>query len=138
VKKKDGTLRLCIHFRKLKKVTIKNKYRLPRTDGLFDQLRGAHIFSNIDLRYGFHQVRIKEEDINTTSFRMRYRNYEFTVVPFRLSNTLDVFMCLMNVVFTEYLDKFVIVFLDDIIIYSKYEEENAKHFKMVLQVLREH
>jgi hypothetical protein len=138
VKKKDGTLRLYIHFRKLKKVTVKNKYHLPRTDGLFDQLRGAQTFSKIDLRYRYHQVRIKEEDINTTSFRMRYQNYDFIVVPFRLSNTLDVFMCLMNAVFKEYLDKFVIVFLDDIIIYSKYEEENAQHFKMVLQVLREH
>jgi hypothetical protein len=138
VKKKDGMLRLCIDFRKLNKVTVKNKYPLPRIDDLFDQLRGAQIFSKIDLRYGYHQVRIKEEDINKTTFRMRYGHYEFTVVPFGLSNAPVVFMCLMNGVFINYLDKFVIVFLDDILIYSKFEEEHEKHLRMVLQVLREH
>jgi hypothetical protein len=122
----------------LNKVTVKNKYHFPRIDDLFDQLRGMQIFSKIDLRSGYHQVRIKEEDINKTTFRMRYGHYEFTVVPFGLSNAPVVFMCLMNGVFINYLDKFVIVFLDDILIYSKYEEEHEKHLRMVLQVLREH
>jgi hypothetical protein len=138
VKKKDGTLRLCIDFRQLNKVTIKNKYPFPRIDDLFDQLKGARIFSKIDLRSGYHQVRIKEEDINKTTFRTRYGHYEFMVVPFGLSNAPTIFMCLMNGVFREYLDKFVIVFLDDILIYSKSEEEHEKHLRMVLQVLREH
>jgi hypothetical protein len=138
VKNKDGTLRLCIDFRQLHKVTIKNKYPLPRIDDLFDQLKNAKIFSKIDLKSGYHKVRIKDEDINKTSFRTRYRHYEFRVVSFGLSNAPHVFMCLMDGVFREYLDKFVIVFLDDILIYSKSEEEHEKHLKMVLQVLREH
>jgi hypothetical protein len=103
MKKKDGTLRLCIDFRQLNKVTMKNKYPLPRIDDLFDQLRGTRIFSKIDLRSGYHQVRIKEEDISKTSFRTRYGHYEFTVVPFGLSNAPIVFMCLMNGVFRELL-----------------------------------
>jgi hypothetical protein len=138
VNKKDGTLRICIEFRKLNKVTMKNKYPLSRIDDLFDQLRGVHIFSNIDLRSGYHQVRIKEEEISKIAFRTRYVHYKFTVVPFGLSNAPTVFMCLMNGVFRNYLDKFVIVFLDDILIYSKSEEEHKKHLRMVLQVLREH
>jgi hypothetical protein len=138
MKKKDGTLRLCIDFRQLNKVTVKNKYPLPRIDDLFDQLKDAKIFSKIDLRSGYHQVRIKEEDISKTSFRTRYGHYEFTVVPFGFSNALAIFMCLMNGVFREYLDKFVIVFLYDILIYSKSEEEHEHHLRMVLQVLREH
>jgi hypothetical protein len=119
VKKKGGTLSLCIDFRKLNKVTIKNKYHLPRIDYLFDELKGARIFSKIGLRSIYHQVRIREEDINKTTFRTRYGHYEFMVVPFGLSNAPTVFMCLMNGVFREYLDKFVIVFLDDILFYSK-------------------
>jgi hypothetical protein len=138
VKKKDGTLRLCIDFRQLNKYTIKNKYPLPRIDGLFDQLRGEKICSKIDLRSGYHQVRIKEEDIHKTTFRTRYGNYEFVVVPFGLTNAPDVFMCLMNGIFKNYLDKFIIVFLDDILIYSKSEEEHEHHLRLVLQVLREH
>jgi hypothetical protein len=118
VKKKYGTLRLCIDFRQLNKVTVKNKYPLPRIDDIFDQLKDAKIFAKIDLRSGYHQVRIKEEDIRKTTFKTRYGHYEFTVVPFGLSNAPVFFMCLMNGVFREYLDKFVIVFLDDIIIYS--------------------
>jgi hypothetical protein len=118
-------------------VTIKNKYPLPRIDDLFDQLKDAKIFSKIDLRSGYHQVRIKDEDINKTTFRIRYGHYEFTLVPFGLSNAPIVFMCLMNGVFREYLDKFVIVFLDDILVYSKSEEEHEHHLRMVLQVLRE-
>jgi hypothetical protein len=138
VNNKDGTLRLCIDFRQLNKVTVKNKYPLPRIDDLFDQLKDAKIFSKIDLRSGYHQVTIKEEDINKATFRTRYGHYEFTVLPFGLSNAPAIFMCLMNNVFQEYLDKFVIVFLDDILIYSKSEEEHEHHLRMVLKVLREH
>jgi hypothetical protein len=136
--KKDGTLRFCIDFRQLNKVIVKNKYPLPRIDDLFDQLKDANIFSKIDIRSGYHQVRIKEEYIIKTSFRTRYVHYEFTVVPFGLSNAPVVFMFLMNGVFREYLDKFVIVFLDEILVYSKSEEENENHLRMVLQVLRYH
>jgi hypothetical protein len=117
---------------------VKNKYPLPRIDDLFDQLRGAKIFSKIDLRSGYHEVRIKEEDINKISFRTKYENYEFVVVPFGLTNAPSVFMCLMNGIFKYYLDKFFIVFLDDIHIYSKSEEEHEHHLRLVLQVLREH
>jgi hypothetical protein len=122
----------------LNKVTVKNKYPLPRIDDLFYQLKDAKIFSKIDLRSGYHQVRIKDEDISKTIFRTRYGHYEFTVVPFVLSNAPAVFMCLMNGVFRKYLDKFVIFFLDDILVYSKTEEEHEQHLRMVLQVLREH
>ena len=132
MKNKDGTLRICIDFRKLNKVTIENKYPFPNIDDLFDQLRGAQIFSKIDLRYGYQQVRIKEEDIIKISFRMRYGHYKFTVVQFGLSNAPVVFLCLMNVIFREYLDNFVIVFLDDILIYSKSEEEHERHLRIVL------
>jgi hypothetical protein len=121
----------------MNKVNIKNKYHFPRIDDPFDQLKGARIFLKIELRSSYHQEMIKEEDINNTKFRTRYGNYEFIVVPFGLSNALTVFMCLMNGVFSEYLDKFVIVFLIYIIIYSNLEEEHEKHLRMVLQVLRE-
>jgi hypothetical protein len=138
VKKKDGTLRLCIDFKQLNKVTVKNKYPLSRVDDLFDQLNDANIFLKIDLRSGYHQVRIKDEDIRKTAFRTRYGHYEFIVVPFWLSNAPVVFMCLMNGVFMSYLDKFVIVFLDDILVYSKSEEKHEQHLRIVLQMLREH
>jgi hypothetical protein len=114
---------------------VKNKYPLPKIDDLFDQLRGENIFSKIELISGYHQVRVKEEDINKTTFRTRYENYEFVVVPFGLSNAPTLFMCLMNGIFRNYLDKFVIVFLDDILIYSKSEEEHEHHLRLVLQVL---
>jgi hypothetical protein len=130
--KKDGTLRFCIDFRHLRKLTVKNKYPLSRIDDLFDQLKDVKIFSKIYLRSGCHQVRIKDEYIGKISFRTRYGHYEFTVVPFGLSNAPIVFMCLMNGVFRNYLDKFFIVFLDDILVYSKSEEEHEKHIKMVL------
>jgi len=137
VRKKDGTLRLCINFRQLNKATIKNNYPLPRIDDLFDQLREAKILSKIDLRSGYHQVRIKEEDINKTALRTKYGHYEFTVVPFGLTNAPATVMCLMNGIFRKYLEKFIIVFLDDILIYSKSEAEHEEHLRIALRVLRE-
>ena len=138
VNKKDGTLRLCIDYRQLNKVTVKNKYPLPRIDDLFDQMRGSKVFSKIDLRSGYHQARIKDEDIHKIAFRTRYGHYEFVVVPFGLTNAPATFMCLMNSVFSRYLDKFVLVFLDDILVYSKNEEEHEEHLRLTLQLLREH
>ncbi|KAL0543736.1 hypothetical protein IC582_018840 [Cucumis melo] len=137
VKKKDGPMRLCIDYRELNKVTVKNRYPLPRIDDLFDQLQGATVFSKIDLRSGYHQLRIKDEDIPKTAFRSRYGHYEFIVMSFGLTNAPAVFMDLMNRVFREFLDTFVIVFIDDILIYSKTEAEHEEHLRMVLQTLRD-
>ena len=131
-------MRFCFDFRQLNKVTVRNKYPLPRIDDLFDQLRGENIFSKIYLRFGQNQVKIKEEDIMKTTFGTRYNNYEYVVVPFGLTNSPTTFMCLMNGIFRKYLYKFVIVFLDDILIYSKSEEEHEEHMRLVLQVLREY
>ena len=117
VKNKDGSLRLCIDYRELNKVTIKNKYPLPRIEDLFDQLAGSTVFSKIDLKTGYHQLKIKTEDVPKTAFRTRYGHYEFLVLPFGLTNAPAVFMDLMNRVFRSYLDKFVVVFIDDILIY---------------------
>ena len=125
VKKKNSTLRFCIDYRELNKVTIKNKYMLPRIDDLFDQLQGAAVFSKIDLRSGYHQIRVKEEDIPKTAFRTRYGHYEFVVLFFGLTNVPAVFMELMNRVFQEFLDSFVIVFIVDILVYSKTDVEHA-------------
>ncbi|KAL0549903.1 hypothetical protein IC582_014398 [Cucumis melo] len=137
VKKKDESMRLCIDYRELNKVTVKNRYPLPRIDDLFDQLQGATVFSKIDLRSGYHQLRIKDEDIPKTAFRSRYGHYEFIVMSFGLTNAPAVFMDLMNRVFREFLDTFVIVFIDDILIYSKTEAEHEEHLRMVLQTLRD-
>ncbi|KAL0559551.1 hypothetical protein IC582_004165 [Cucumis melo] len=137
VKKKDGSMRLCIDYRELNKVTVKNRYPLPRIDDLFDQLQGATVFSKIDLRSGYHQPRIKDEDVPRTTFRSRYGHYEFIVMSFGLTNAPAVFMDLMNRVFREFLDTFVIVFIDDILIYSKTEAEHEEHLRMVLQTLRD-
>ena len=137
IKKRDGSLRLCVDYRELNKVTIRNKYSLPRIDDLFDQLRGASFFSKIDLRSGYHQLRIREEYVSKTAFLMRYGSYEFRVMPFGLTNAPAVFMDLMNRVFREFLDQFVIIFIDDILVYSQTEEEHAEHLRQVLQMLRQ-
>ncbi|XP_052206818.1 uncharacterized protein LOC127811150 [Diospyros lotus] len=138
VKKKDGSLRMCIDYRQLNKVTIKNKYPLPRIDELFDQLQGARVFSKIDLRSGYYQLRIKKEDVSKTAFRSRYGHYEYLVMPFGLTNTLAAFMDLMNRIFRPYLDHFVIVFIDDILIYSASREEHEQHLETILKTLQEH
>jgi hypothetical protein len=114
VRKKDGSMRMCIDYRELNKVMIKNRYPLPRIDNLLDQLQGARIFSKIDLCSGYHQVRVKEEDIPKTTFRTRYRHYKFLVMSFRINNVLTVFMDTMNRVFHDYLDQFTVVFIDNI------------------------
>ncbi|GJS76421.1 putative reverse transcriptase domain-containing protein [Tanacetum coccineum] len=136
VKKKDGSFRMCIDYRELNKLTVKNRYPLPRIDDLFDQLQGSSIYSKIDLRSGYHQLRVREEDIPKTAFRTRYGHYEFQVMPFGLTNAPAVFMDLMNRVCKPYLDKFVIVFIDDILIYSKSKQEHAEHLKLILELLK--
>ena len=137
-KKKGKTLRLCIDYRKLNRVMIKNRYPLPRIDDLFDQLRGARFYSKIDLRTGYHQLRVRETDIPKTAFRAHYGHLEFTVMPFGLTNSPAAFMDLMHRVFQPYLDQFVVVFVEDILIYSQSEWEHEYHLRIVLQLLRDH
>ncbi|KAJ9545159.1 hypothetical protein OSB04_024866 [Centaurea solstitialis] len=136
VKKKDGSMRMCIDYRELNKLTVKNRYPLPRIDDLFDQLQGAAWFSKIDLRSGYHQVKVREEDVQKTAFRTRYGHFEFVVMPFGLTNAPAVFMDLMNRVCRPMLDKSVIVFIDDILIYSKSKEDHVIHLIEVLETLR--
>ncbi|GJZ53934.1 putative reverse transcriptase domain-containing protein [Tanacetum coccineum] len=135
VKKKDGSFRMCIDCRELNKLTVKNRYPLPRIDDLFDQLQGSNIYSKIDLRSGYHQLRVREQDIPKMTFRTRYGHYEFQVMPFGLTNAPTVFM-LMNRVCKPYLDKFAIVFIDDILIYSRDEKEHEEHLKAILELLK--
>jgi hypothetical protein len=137
VEKKDGTQRMCVDYRALNEVTIKNKYPLLRIEDLFDQLKGVKVFSKIDLRSGYHQLRIRPLDIAKTAFTTRYGLYEYTVMLFGLTNAPAYFMYLMNKVFMEYLDKFVVVFIDDILVYSRNEEELEEHLRLVLQKLRD-
>ncbi|GJS94968.1 putative reverse transcriptase domain-containing protein [Tanacetum coccineum] len=136
VKKKDGSFRMCIDYCELNKLTVKNRYPLPRIDDLFDQLQGSSMYSKIDLRSGYHQLRIREEDIPIIAFRTRYGNVEFQVMPFGLTNAPAVFINLMNRVCKPYLDKFVIVFIDDILIYSKSKEDHEEHLKIILGLLK--
>ena len=137
VKKKDGSLRLCIDYRQLNRVTIRNQYPLPRIDELFDQLQGSRVYSKIDLRSGYHRLRVWESDVPKTAFRTRYGHYEFLVMPFGLTNAPTAFMDLMNRVFQPYLDRFIIIFIVDILVYSGSSEEHSEHLRIVLQTLRE-
>ncbi|XP_024962510.1 uncharacterized protein LOC112502744 [Cynara cardunculus var. scolymus] len=137
VKKKDGSLRMCIDYRELNKLTIKNHYPLPRIDDLFDQLQGASFFFKIDLRSGYHQLRVHVKDVPKTAFRTRYGHYEFMVMPFGLTNAPAIFMDLMNRVCRPYPDKFVIMFIDDILIYSRSKEDHEQHLKVILELLRD-
>ncbi|PKU60537.1 RNA-directed DNA polymerase [Dendrobium catenatum] len=127
---------MCIDYRELNKVTIKNKYPLPRIDDLFDQVASATVFSRIDLRSGYHQVRVKEADVSKTAFGTRYGHFEFRVMPFGLTNAPAIFMDMMNRIFKDYIDKCVIIFIDDILIYSGTDDEHAKHLRIVLETLR--
>nr|GEV26049.1 putative reverse transcriptase domain-containing protein [Tanacetum cinerariifolium] len=136
VKKKDRSFRICIDYHELNKLTVKNRYPLPRIDDLFDQLQGSSVYSKIDLRSGYHQLRVRKEDIPKTAFRTRYGHYEFQVMPFGLTNAPAVFMDLMIRVCKPYLDNFLIVFIDDILIYSKNKEEHEKHLKLILELLK--
>ena len=138
MEKKDGSLRMVVDYRGLNEVTIKNKYPLSMINNLFDWLQGAKVFSKIDLRLGYHQLKIREQDIPKTAFTTRYGLYKYTVMSFGLTNAPAYFMNMMNKVFMEFLDKCVVVFIDDILVYSKNEEEHKEHLRLVLGKLREH
>jgi hypothetical protein len=137
VHKKDGSQRICVDYRSLNDVTIKNKYPLPHIEDLFDKMRGARVFSKIDLRSGYHQMKIRPSDIPKTAFSTLYGIYEFTVMSFGLTNAPAYFMNLMNMVFMDYLDRFVVVFVDDFLIYSKNDSDHEEHLWMVLQKLQD-
>ncbi|GJR47154.1 putative reverse transcriptase domain-containing protein [Tanacetum coccineum] len=136
IKKKDGSFWMCIDYRELNKLTVKNRHLLSRIDDLFDQLQGSSLYSKINLRSGYHHIRVRDEDIPKTAFRTRYGHYEFQVMPFGLSNMPAVFMDLMKRVCRPYLDKFVIVFIDDILVYSKTKEEDDAHLRLILKLLK--
>ncbi|GKA01253.1 putative nucleotidyltransferase, ribonuclease H [Tanacetum coccineum] len=136
VKKKDGSFRMCIDYRELNKLTVKNRYPLPKINDLFYQLQGSQFLSKIDLRSGYHQLRVHEDDIPKITFRTYYGHFEFTIMPFDLTNAPAIFMDLMNRVCRPYLDKFMIVFIDDILIYSKTQEEHVEHLRLVLKLLK--
>ena len=136
VKKKDDTLRLCVDYKQMNKMTVNNKYLLPRIDDLFDQLKGASVFSKIDLRSGYHHLRIKDADVHKTVFRTQYGHYEFLVMSFGLTNEPAAFMDLMNCVFRSYVDQFVMVFIDDILVYSKDQQDHDTHLRVLLETLR--
>jgi hypothetical protein len=138
VEKKDRTQQMCVDYQSLNEVTIKNKYLLPWIKDLFNQMKGASVFSKINLRLGYHQLKIQESDIPKTAFRTRYGLYEYTVMSFGLMNAHAYFMYLMNKVFIEYMDKFIVVFIDDILIFSKTEEEHETHLRLVLEKLKAH
>jgi len=138
VKKKDGSVRISIDNEKLNRVTMKNKYPIPRIDDLFDKLVGVAVFLKIDLGCGYHQLKIKKEDTPKTSFQTRHSHYEFLVLPFRLTNALAFFTDLMNRVSKHFLDKFVVLFIDDVLVYSRTKEESAEHLRTVLKTLKEH
>nr|XP_043615964.1 uncharacterized protein LOC122587868 [Erigeron canadensis] len=137
VKKKDGSMRMCIDYRELNKLTVKNRYPLPRIDDLFDQLQGASYFSKIDLRLGYYQIPVQDGDVPKTAFRTRYGHYEFLVMPFGLTNAPAIFMDLMNRVCRPFLDKFVIMFIDDILVYSQKNTDHEQHLQSILQLLRD-
>ena len=130
--KKNNILRLCIDYQQLNTITIKNRYPLPRIDDLFDKLREARVYSKIHLRTDYHQLRVRKADIPKTKFRTRYGYFKFTVMPFRLTNAPTTFMDLMYRVIQPYLDQFVVVFVDEILIYSQSEEEHEDHLRIVL------
>ena len=133
-KKKDGTLRMCINYRGLNQCTIKNKYPIPRIDELLDRLNGSSIYTKIDLKSGYYQIRIKEEDIPKTGFNTRYGHYEFTVIPFGLTNAPITFNCLMSDILSKQLDEYVLVFFDDILVYSKNTKDHKHHAQKVLEL----
>jgi hypothetical protein len=138
VKKKNGSWRMCVDYRALNKITVKNKYALPRIEDLFDRVRGSRFFSKLDLCKGFHQIRVAEKDVHKTAFRTRYGNFEFLVMPFGLTNAPATCMRLMNDIFHDVLDQYVECFLDDVLIHSKTAEDHERHLREVLQRLRRH
>jgi hypothetical protein len=136
VLKKDGSMRMCIDYRAVNKLTVRNRYPLPRIDECLERLAGAKVFTSLDLKSGYHQVRLRDEDKPKTAFNSRYGQYQFKVLPFGLTNAPPTFQALMNKILGDFLDKFVMVYLDDILIYSKNQEDHAKHVKLVLDKLR--